>query len=85
MLRILNTEAVDEYRLEIKFSNGTTLILNLEDKVKTIRFRQLKDKELFRRVSTDGHSIKWNELIEISATEAFEIAQSNITAKFIDC
>lgn len=75
MLQIINTEAIAEYLLEIKFSNGTILILNLEDKVKTIRFSQLKDKELFRRVSSDGYSIRWNDLIEISAAEAFEIAQ----------
>lgn len=76
MLKILDVSAGDLYLLKIKFNNGTTLILNLENKVKTARFRQLMDKELFQRVNSDGFSIRWNELTEISVAEAFEIAQS---------
>lgn len=75
MLSILSVEPLEGYLLRIGFDNGNTLILNMENKVKTIRFRQLKDSGLFHRANTDGRCIHWNELIEISVAEAFEIAQ----------
>lgn len=76
MLRITNVNYLEGYTLKICLNNGNSLILNLESKINTLRFLQLRDRELFKKASTDGYCIYWNELIEISITEAFEIAQN---------
>ena len=74
---IINIRPMDGYFMEVKFSNGSTVILNLAKKLCTVRFSPLRDKSLFQSTTTDGNSIRWNELIEISATEVFDIAKRN--------
>ena len=74
---IISIRPMDGYFMEVKFSNGSTVILNLEKKLRTVRFSPLRDKGLFQSAATDGNSIRWNELIEISATEVFDIAKKN--------
>lgn len=76
MLLIVKVQPMSEYLVKVDFNNGNSLILNLENKIKTIRFQQLKDTELFEKVTTDGYCIHFNDFIEISTTELFNIAQS---------
>jgi hypothetical protein len=78
MLRITDVNPLEGYQLKVCFNNGSALILNLENKINTLRFRQLRDQELFKKVSTDDYCIYWNEFIQISINEAFEIAQMPI-------
>jgi hypothetical protein len=80
--RILSIRPLEKYRLEVSFSNGNTVILDFKSKLSTIRFQPLKDPSLFQRAVTDGESIRWSELIEISTTEVFLLAQSQ---KQCDC
>jgi hypothetical protein len=35
----------------------------------------LSDVELFRRATTDGSYIRWNNKVEISVNEVFQLAQ----------
>lgn len=65
----------EDYRLEVLLANGSSVILNLADRLNTIRFGLLEDKEFFRRVATDGTLISWDNKIEISAGEIFQLAQ----------
>jgi hypothetical protein len=67
---------LDGYRMEVRFSTGKTVTLDLTDKLRTIRFKPLSDKRLFESAVTDGESIFWNELIEISSTEILTLAQA---------
>lgn len=78
MPSIIGICPMENYLMEVKFSNGNTVILNLANKLNTIRFRQLQDKKLFESATTDGNSIRWNELIEISTTEVFDIVQNDL-------
>ncbi|MPM61824.1 hypothetical protein SDC9_108687 [bioreactor metagenome] len=64
-----------DYTLKILFENGHTVILDMNQKIETTRFRQLLDQTLFLGATTDGSSIRWSDLIEISAEEIFEIAK----------
>jgi hypothetical protein len=66
---------MENYLIKVELNDGKTLILNLAYKLNTIRFQQLKDKELFKSATTDGYCIHWNELIELSNTEIFEISE----------
>lgn len=75
---IISIQPMSNYLIKVKFNNGTTLTLDMKHKLKTMRFQQLKDKELFCKAVTDGYCIRWNEFIEISVTEIFEIAQISL-------
>lgn len=74
---IISVQPLRNFMIQVGFDNGTIVTLNMEHKLNTIRFQQLRDRELFCSAGTDGYSIKWNEFIEISITEIFEIAQIN--------
>lgn len=65
----------DDYRLEVQLDNGSSVTLNLESRLQTVRFGQLADKELFKRAVTDGSYIRWNGKVEISVNELFQLAQ----------
>lgn len=77
MPTITSIQPLSNYVIKVRFDNGTTLTLDMKRKLKTMRFQQLKDKKLFCSAVTDGNCIRWNEFIEISVTEIFEIAQIN--------
>lgn len=75
MSKIKNVQPMENYLIKVELNDGKTLILNLAYKLNTIRFQQLKDQELFKSATTDGYCIHWNELIELSTTEIFEISE----------
>lgn len=75
MLTIISIQPMNNYTIKVRFNNGIILTLDMKRKLETMRFQQLKDKELFCSAATDGYCIRWNEFIEISVTEIFEIAQ----------
>ena len=75
MSKILQVKPTGEYRLEVQLDNGSTIILNMQPRIATIRFAMLQDKELFDSVSTDGDFIRWGNKIDISVTEIFQLAQ----------
>ncbi|MDD4842913.1 MAG: DUF2442 domain-containing protein [Anaerotignum sp.] len=75
---IISIQPMSNYTIKVKFDNGTTLILDMKAKLKTMRFQQLKDKNLFCRAVADKYCIRWNEYIELSVKEIFEIAQKTV-------
>jgi hypothetical protein len=75
MARIKNVAPKDGYRVEVMLDNGSCVILNLENRLGTVRFGLLADKEFFDRVTTDGNFIWWENKIEISLSEVFQLAQ----------
>lgn len=66
----------DDYRLEVLLADGSNVILNLADRLNTVRFGLLEDKAFFQRASTDGTLVTWDNKIAISASEIFQLAQS---------
>lgn len=75
MSRIVNIVPQEDYRLLVQLENGSSIMLNLESRLRTVRFGMLADKALFRQAVTDGSYIRWGDLIEISVTEVFQLAQ----------
>ncbi len=75
MSRIKSVVPKEDYRLEVHLNNGSSVTLNLKSKLQTLRFGMLSDKEFFKTVTTDGIFIRWDNKIEISVSEVFQLAQ----------
>ena len=75
MSKITGLVPQENYRLEVLLDNGSSVILNLESRLETIRFGMLADRELFQRAVTDGNFIRWDNKVEISVNELFQLAQ----------
>lgn len=75
MSHIKNVAPKEDYLLEILLDNGSTIILNLKNKLETLRFGMLADKAFFQQAATDGSYIRWENKIEISVNEVFQMAQ----------
>lgn len=72
---IKNVVPKDGYCLEVLLDNGSSVTLNLESRLQTVRFGMLADKDLFKQATTDGSYIRWGNKIEISVNEVFQLAQ----------
>lgn len=75
MGQIVKVVPREDYRLEVMLDNGSSIVLNLESRLQTLRFGMLTDKELFYRATTDGNYVRWGNEIEISINEVFQLAQ----------
>lgn len=75
MIQIKSVTTQDDYRLEVQLENGNSIILDFSDKLHTVRFGLLADIDFFRRAVTDGDFVRWDNKIEISASEVFQLAQ----------
>lgn len=80
MVLISNVVPYDDYRLLIELSNGHGVIINFESKLDTLRFSMLENKDIFRRVYTDGFSLLWSRgKLRVSMSEIMEMLQSKQT------
>lgn len=75
MGRIRKVVPHEDYKLFVLLDNGSSIILNMEVRLNTVRFGLLADKEFFNSVVTDGSFIRWGNKIEISINEIFELAK----------
>ena len=75
MIQIKNVIPKEGYLLEVQLENGSSVILNFSSRLHTVRFGMLTDKAFFQRAVTDGDCIRWDNKIEISASEVFQLAQ----------
>ena len=75
MRRIKAVVPKENYQLEVQLENGSSLILNLKSRLQTLRFEMLSDMVLFKKATTNGVCILWEDKIEISMSEVFQLAQ----------
>lgn len=75
MSRIKSVVPMEDYKLEVLLDNGSSITLNLESRLQTVRFGMLSDKQFFKTATTDGICIRWDNKIEISVNEVFQLAQ----------
>lgn len=78
MVRIKNITPLEGHRLEVELENGSSITLDFTSRLGTVRFGLLSDPEFFRRARTDGDVIRWDNQIEISAGEVFQLAQKSM-------
>jgi len=74
MSRIVSVTPKGDYRIEVVLDNGNSVIINFTNRLHTVRFSLLSDKDYFNTVTTDGSFVRWNYKIEISVSEIFELA-----------
>ena len=65
----------EDYLVEVQLDNGNGIMLNMKSRLGAVRFGMLADRELFKNVTTDGKQILWEDQVEISVSEVFQLAQ----------
>ena len=75
MSRIRSIAVKEDYRLEALLDNGSSITLNFKSRLGTVRFGMLADPVLFAAATTDGYFVRWGNLVEISVSELFQLAQ----------
>ena len=73
MIRITEVHPKEDYQLEVILDNGSSIMLNLQPKLKTLRFGLLRDVDFFQCADTDGSMIRWDGKVEISISEVFQM------------
>lgn len=74
MSRIQSIAIKEGYKVEVLLDNESSVTLSLKNRLGTVRFGRLADPEVFRKATTDGSFICWDN-IEISLSELFYLAQ----------
>lgn len=66
MSHIKEVVSKDGYMLEVLLENDSSITLNPESRLQTVRFGMLADKEFFRQASTDssGSYIRWVNMVK---------------------
>ena len=63
----------EDYLVTVCFDNNHSVMLDMKKKLHTARFSELRDKQVFQAVKTDGTSIYWPGGIAIAISEIMEI------------
>lgn len=75
MAKIMEVIPKENYLMEVKFENGSSVILDFSKKLCTVRFGMLSNKEFFDKAKTDGTLITWDNKIEMSAREVLQMLE----------
>jgi hypothetical protein len=75
LTQIVKVIPTEDYKLEVFLDNGSSITLNLENRLQTVRFSILSDRDFFKKVITDGARLLWEDKLEISLSEVFQLAQ----------
>lgn len=75
---IARVTPLDGYRLKIEFGSGSVLELNMENRLRTVRYYPLNDPRVFHSAATDGSKIIFDTQpkfeLDIFAQEAADMA-----------
>jgi len=63
----------DDYLLTICLDNNHSITLDIKNKLHTIRFSELRDKQVFNAAKTDGKQVYWPSGLSIAVNEIMEI------------
>ena len=69
--KVVSIDIVDQYILNIRFSNDVVKLFDVGKLLSDSRFEALKNKALFYIVQVDagGYGINWNDEIDLSEYE----------------
>ena len=76
-MKVQEVKYLSDYTISIKFEDGVSGTIQLNDLVEKGIFKVLQDKSLFAKVYTNGYSIAWSNELEIDATTIY----SDLTGK----
>lgn len=49
------------YRLELRFRNGSSAVVNMERRLRTLRFSRLASAEIFATARAEGDRVVWQD------------------------
>lgn len=79
MPMIKSVVACEDYRVLVELSNGHAIILDMECKLNTIRFSMLSNKDIFKKVYTDGFSVLWQHgVVRLNFAEIIQMLQRSV-------
>lgn len=58
---LLSAKPLTGYRLELVFQNGSTAVINMERRVKTLRFSRLDALDVFASARAEGDKVVWTD------------------------
>jgi hypothetical protein len=76
-MKVQEVKYIADYTISIKFDDGVSGTIQLDDLVTRGIFKPLQDKEKFAKFYTTGYTIAWSNELEIDATAIY----SDITGK----
>ena len=76
-MKVQEVKYLSDYKISVKFDDGVTGTVQLNDLVEKGIFKVLQDKNEFAKVYTNGYSIAWSNELEIDATTIY----SELTGK----
>jgi hypothetical protein len=76
-MKVQEVKYIADYTINIKFDDGISGTIQLNDLVQKGIFKVLQDKNQFAKVYTNGYSIAWSDELEIDATKIY----SDLTGK----
>lgn len=50
-----------DYQLELAFQNGSTAIVNMQQRVRTLRFARLAPAQVFATARAEGDKVVWQD------------------------
>lgn len=62
----------EDYLVTVRFDNNHSVTIDMNKKLYTARFSELRNMELFNSAKTDGKSILWPGGISIAINEIME-------------
>ena len=76
-MKVQEVKYLSDYIISIKYDDGVSGTIQLNDLVEKGIFKVLQDKSEFAKVYTNGYSIAWSNELEIDATTIY----SELTGK----
>lgn len=65
---------LNDWRLFVEMATGSLMVVDLSRKLETARLGDLKNREMFRTVLTDGDTLSWgNGRLTLTARELMDI------------
>ena len=58
-MEVIKADYLDGYRLRLRFSNGETMIADMESSLTGPIFQPLKDLEYFKKFSIPFNTVQW--------------------------
>lgn len=76
MAKIRDVEPKYANRILVELDTGRVFLINMTDKIQTMRFNDLKDEFLFTGATTDGDSVLWDDgRISLSLSEIYDMTR----------
>ena len=58
---LTEVKALPRYRIRLDFRNGSTALVNMEQRVRTLRFSCLSSEEMFATAKAEGDKVVWTD------------------------